>query len=61
MACCFITFLLSQKILLCLVWLLKMWLAFFLKIKPQSRDERSYGTGPEKPYAQVGGRGCGEA
>lgn len=39
-ACCFITFLWSQKSLLCLVWLLKMCLAFFLKIKPQSRDER---------------------
>lgn len=39
-ACCFITFLLSQKIVLCPVWLLKMCLAFFLKIKPQPRDER---------------------
>lgn len=48
-ACCFITFLLSQKIVLCLVWLLKMCLAFFLKIKPQPRDERKPGAGPEEP------------
>lgn len=57
-ACCCITFLLSQKILLCLVWLLKMCLAFFLKINPHQGMKESSGAGPEEPCAQVGGRGC---